>query len=147
MPIGCFREKIKGIAHLNRLDGSDRQDIIRRAVLGEPVYLILEPDNPVDPNAVMIVRASGEALGYLSARFVETLAPVLREGAVFRCRLADFIVEPESVKGGIVEGILLSEDDPTKERVRVEAEAAMNILLAQVPDSYKFPASPSSPIV
>lgn len=138
MPIGCFREKIKGVAHLNRLDGSDRQSIIKRVALGEPLYLLLEPDNPVDPDAVMIVRTNGEVLGYLSARLVETLADLLRTGAVFRCRFADFTDEKDEIKGGIVEGILV-EDEPTKARVCFEAGDAKIALLARVPDSYKFP--------
>lgn len=59
-----FYTKIAGATHRNS-DGSDRQQIIPRCQKGERVHLIREPDNPYDPFAVKVVRASGEQLGYL----------------------------------------------------------------------------------
>jgi hypothetical protein len=47
-----FYSKIAGTSH-NNPDGSDRQEIIKKYCKSEqPLFLIPEPDNPYDPNAV-----------------------------------------------------------------------------------------------
>jgi len=50
-------------------DGSDRQAIIQRCQVGEPLTLEHEPDNPHDINAVRVLRRTGEQIGYLERDF------------------------------------------------------------------------------
>jgi HIRAN domain len=56
--------QVHGIFHRNP-DSSDRQKIIRECRPGEDVHLMPEPDNPIDPNAIAVLRENGEQLGYV----------------------------------------------------------------------------------
>jgi len=82
--------KIRGVSHQNP-DGSYRQQVIRSSChAGDALFLIREPGNPVDPNAVLIGRACqgtdgpirGERLGYLSRELAQDFAPILDQGTV-----------------------------------------------------------------
>lgn len=82
--------KIRGVSHQNP-DGASRQRIIRSSChTGDALFLVRQPGNPADPNAVMIGRACegadgpirGEQLGYLSRDLASDLAPVLDRGKV-----------------------------------------------------------------
>lgn len=50
-------------------DGTDRQEIIPRCVVGEWLILEHEPDNPHDINAIKVLRETGEQIGYLPRDF------------------------------------------------------------------------------
>lgn len=75
--VNSFCTKIRGVTKTNP-DGADRQSIIRKwCRSGDALYLVREPNNPVDSNAIQvrrIVRADlpdrkyklGEQLGYIS---------------------------------------------------------------------------------
>jgi len=58
-------------------DGTDRQSILGRCRVGEHLTLVPEPENPRDPNAIRVQRASGEQLGYIRADLAKSLSPVL----------------------------------------------------------------------
>lgn len=60
-----FYVRVAGVSRLNA-DGSSRQALIRRCEPFDRVCLRREPKNPVDPNAVAVLNAAGEQLGYLS---------------------------------------------------------------------------------
>jgi hypothetical protein len=83
-----FYSKIAGVSHKNR-DGSSRQTIIRRCRIGEPLRFQCEPDNPVDPKAVAILRADGEQVGYLEARAAAELHRELASGEQIPCYITD----------------------------------------------------------
>jgi hypothetical protein len=73
-------------------DGSDRQEIISRCSRGEILNLVREPDNPHDKNAVLVRRATGQALGYLGAHTVQGSKGVARrmdEGVRYQVRVKD----------------------------------------------------------
>lgn len=53
----------------------DRQEVIARLHIGDRVWLEQEPDNPHDPNAVMVTRNNGEQVGYLNKHLAKNLAP------------------------------------------------------------------------
>ena len=74
-----FHCKLAGVTHDNS-DGSSRDTIIRRCKIGEPLELRLEPENPVDLNAVAVYRLIGRKgqVGYLPATVAAEIAPVLR---------------------------------------------------------------------
>lgn len=43
----------------------NRQEIIKKTAVGEPLLVVREPTNPVDPNAVAVLTIRGEQLGYV----------------------------------------------------------------------------------
>jgi len=58
--------------------------------VGEQLVLDTEEDNPVDPNAVRVLRGNGEQLGYLPAYLAKEVAEGNQAGrryAVFICDL------------------------------------------------------------
>ncbi|MGI4876799.1 MAG: HIRAN domain-containing protein [Janthinobacterium lividum] len=57
---------VVGGMHPNK-DGSNRLFEMAMCLPGEPVRLVREPTNPVDPTAVAVFSARGFQLGYLSA--------------------------------------------------------------------------------
>jgi len=63
----CFYQKVAGVKHLNA-DRTRRSTIIKRCTPLEVLWLVREPDNPVDPKAVAVVRSDGSQLGYLPWR-------------------------------------------------------------------------------
>jgi len=57
--------KVVGVSKDNA-DGSSRQQVIAREVAeNDPLQLVLEPDNPFDPNAVKVLSKFGHQIGYL----------------------------------------------------------------------------------
>jgi len=72
-----FRTAVAGVAHNNR-DGTSRQEIISRCSVGERLRVKHEKDNPVDPNAVALLRQNGEQVGYLKA---DLAAEIVQKGA------------------------------------------------------------------
>ena len=71
-----FRTAVAGVAHNNR-DGTSRQEIISRCSIGERLRVKHEKDNPVDPNAVALLRQNGEQVGYLKA---DLAAEIVQKG-------------------------------------------------------------------
>lgn len=61
-------------------DGSSRQAELRGCLPGEPVTLQREPDNPYDPNAILVVSMRGIGLGHFNREDAAALAPALDAG-------------------------------------------------------------------
>ena len=59
--------KIVGVTFENR------QDIIKRLSVGEMLKLVQQPDNIYDPNAVKVIRKSGEQIGYLKKEIAQDI--------------------------------------------------------------------------
>jgi single-stranded-DNA-specific exonuclease len=53
----------------------NRQAIAALLTKGEKVYLIREPDNSFDPNAIKVVRWDHQHFGYLNRELAKILAP------------------------------------------------------------------------
>ena len=53
---------------------------IAACVPGEPVELVLEPDNPADANAIMIFSARGVQIGYVTAERAPLVGKHIRQG-------------------------------------------------------------------
>ncbi len=70
---------VAGITYPNP-NGTSRIDIVRRCVIGEQVKLIPQPSNPVDPDAVMVCRQTGEQMGYLPRQCAADIAEDRRFG-------------------------------------------------------------------
>lgn len=74
-----FYTKVAGVIYPNR-DGSSRQEIISRCQQCEQVDLIPEPDNPVDSNAIAVIRENGEQIGYLPRDLAKDVGHWLAQG-------------------------------------------------------------------
>ncbi len=79
---------VAGVKHDND-DGTSRRKIIKRCKQGEMLFLEREPRNHFDPNAIRVLRASGEQLGYLTARvaggmMTEGMAEYLDKGGEYK---------------------------------------------------------------
>jgi hypothetical protein len=84
--VGSIPTKIRGVAHENP-DGMNRQQIIRQSChRGDALFLVRQPNNPVDPNAIQVRRIVysdvpddkprlGEQIGYVSRELAEDIAP------------------------------------------------------------------------
>lgn len=70
---------VVGADHLNR-NGSNRRFEILLCAPGEPVELIPEPTNPVDPNAIAVFSLRAVQLGYLTADRAPWIGGMLRNG-------------------------------------------------------------------
>ncbi len=78
-----FSLHVVGADYPNRGGGNRRFEILM-CHPGEPVTLVSEPRNPVDPNAVMVVSARGVQIGYLTADRAPWIAGMLNEGREVR---------------------------------------------------------------
>lgn len=58
----------------------NRQKFIEQLVLGQYLVLKREPQNLYDPNAIKIMTAKGDSLGYIPKEKAYVLAPVLDSG-------------------------------------------------------------------
>jgi hypothetical protein len=67
-----FNTKIAGASFPN-IDGSSRPSIIKQCEPMEILRLELDPNNPVDPNAIAVNRVDGSQLGYLESRVASEL--------------------------------------------------------------------------
>lgn len=72
---GAFNTKVAGVTF------EGRQDIVRSLSAGDLLVLRREPENPHDPHAITVSTATGEQIGYLSARVAARLAPSMDSGA------------------------------------------------------------------
>ena len=66
MGINDFRLRLVG-AQFDNEDGSSRQEELSRCVVGDPVELVREPDNPHDPSAVAVYSCRRVQIGYIGA--------------------------------------------------------------------------------
>ena len=91
-----IRTNVAGVTHRNS-DGSSRQKILKRMqeeyYEGDLLYLESEPENPYDENAIKVMNAEDEQIGYLSRDLAKTLAKRMDNGE-------EFYVELLEVTGG-----------------------------------------------
>jgi hypothetical protein len=55
----------------------NRQDVVRQLSEGERLWLVRQPDNAYDHNAIQVQRENGEAIGFLARGLASSLAPYL----------------------------------------------------------------------
>jgi hypothetical protein len=90
-PVRIIHTKIRGVSFDNP-DGTSRQQIIRNCCHpGDALLLLRDRHNPVDPNAVALVRICRgpdgkatfrEQLGYLPRELAQDLSPVFDDGSL-----------------------------------------------------------------
>ncbi|MCG2587897.1 HIRAN domain-containing protein [Rhodohalobacter sulfatireducens] len=66
--------KVAGVSH-NSISGKPRQQILRTLNSREILDLIPEPDNPHDPNAIMVTNKDGFDVGYLPKSIAKEISP------------------------------------------------------------------------
>ena len=75
-----FHARVVGLPYPNS-DGTSRREAVAGLRRWERVRLRHRPDNPVDPNAVAVLRETDERqLGYLPATLAKDLVAAAREG-------------------------------------------------------------------
>ncbi len=82
----AFHTKVVGVT-FNNDDGTSRQKILRKCRVGESVRLIRWPMKK-HPNAVKVMRETGEQLGYLSSEVAESLVPDMDKGAKLEAKIS-----------------------------------------------------------
>jgi hypothetical protein len=95
-----FFTKIAGVTHRNK-DRKSRQRLITKCRIGEELVLEREPDNPVDPKAIKVLRLTGEQLGYVPAHVAASgLAKDLDRGERPKCRIVN-LTGGDGLKRGV----------------------------------------------
>jgi hypothetical protein len=61
----------------------DRRAFIQRLRISEQIFVVREPDNPADHNAVAVVDRNRNMLGYLKREVAEWFAPKMDRGQAF----------------------------------------------------------------
>jgi len=103
--------KIRGVSFQND-NGTSRQEIIRTSCHpGDALLLIGDRKNPVDPNAIKVIRichgadrkaALGEHLGYLSKEIAADLAIVCKKGLLGFAEILEVTGDLTGQEGGYV---------------------------------------------
>jgi hypothetical protein len=110
-PVRVIRTKIRGVSFDNA-DGTSRQQIIRNCChSGDALLLLRDRHNPVDPNAVVVVRicrdecgkaAFREQLGYLSRELAQDLAMFFDDGPLGLAEILEVTGDLSGQRGGNV---------------------------------------------
>lgn len=69
--VNVYEERVVGTRYL------DESGAIAGVVIFDIAYLVREPDNPEDPNAIRVQSAGGAPLGYLTRYIAKAVAPKL----------------------------------------------------------------------
>ena len=79
--VSHFIAPVVGLPYPNA-DGTSRREAVRELRTWEKVQLLHRPDNPVDTNAIAVLRpADGRQLGYLPAETAADVVAAARAGA------------------------------------------------------------------
>jgi single-stranded-DNA-specific exonuclease len=54
-----------------------RQRVVAQLIKGETIFLVRDPDNLYDPNAIKVMRGTGQQLGYLNRELAARITPIL----------------------------------------------------------------------
>lgn len=79
LPFRTFYSKVAGTSRVNG-NGVHRQAVVAACAVGERLYLVREPRNPVSRHAIIVLRLDGTQLGYLPDHTAEELAEEMDAG-------------------------------------------------------------------
>ncbi|MGL4853186.1 MAG: HIRAN domain-containing protein [Phocaeicola sp.] len=82
---GSINIGINGLSHRSNSDVLAARSLERE----EPLYLNMEPNNPVDKYAIKVMTASGNHIGYVPKKYSELLSYMLECNYAFKCYLAN----------------------------------------------------------
>ena len=123
--VRSIHTKIRGVTKENP-DGANRQQIIKQYCRrGDALFLVREPNNPFDPNAIQVRRIVygvtedkhrlGEQIGYVSRDLAEDLAPKMdHEGFVLMAWIMNVAGGEDNKSLGV--NIQIEEYRPAKHR-------------------------------
>jgi hypothetical protein len=77
--VKSFRTKVVGVTKKNE-DGSSRQKIIKQCRKGDSLFLVRDPANKFDSNAIEVRKKDATMVGYLSGELAEDIAPIMDGG-------------------------------------------------------------------
>jgi single-stranded-DNA-specific exonuclease len=80
--------KIVGVTHDNA-NGQNRQAVISRLSLSSRISLKRDYGNIYDPNAITVVDAEGNQLGFLTRDLASQLAPHMDEGKIITATISN----------------------------------------------------------
>jgi hypothetical protein len=107
-----FCIKVAGVSYPNP-DGTSRTSIIEQCAVFEVLNLHHEPNNEFDPNAIAVLTASGDQIGFLDARLAgEVARDCARNGPCWMAVFRHQTHHPDtgSVVGAVIYMIRFSED-------------------------------------
>ena len=129
-----IRTKIVGVTHRNS-DGSSRQKILKRMqeeyYEGDLLYLEAEPENPYDENAIKVMNAEDEQIGYLSRDLAKTLAKRMDNGEEFSVELLEITGGYDGFALGCnieIEAIIKRENDKDRDEKHSDIANVVNIV-------------------
>jgi hypothetical protein len=103
-------EAVMGKYTVHLVGESNYQDVIRRASPGDPVRLLLEPQNPYDPRAIRACDVTGATIGYLERESWLTRA-ILDDGTTVLASVLEIIGgEANKPSLGVVLEVLTAKD-------------------------------------
>lgn len=105
MPITALSLAVVGADFPNK-SGPTRVFAINLCRPGDPITLELEPENPVDKNAVRVLNREGMQMGYLTAERCGWIGSMIKEGRDIR------VAFQEAVKGGAIVRATLDGSEP-----------------------------------
>ena len=78
--------KVSGVT-FNNPDGVSRQKILSHMEKWEVVDIVREPDNPQDPNALLVMSGMG-AIGHIDRHYASMMSPLIAKGAKVLAKLS-----------------------------------------------------------
>jgi single-stranded-DNA-specific exonuclease len=109
-----FHTKLAGVSF------EGRQDVVARLQPGLALRLVRQPENEYDPNAIAVLDATGDQVGFLNRRLAAALAPELDRGAAYSVSVADVTGGGEGASLGVN---VLIEREGVAETAERDAEA------------------------
>ncbi|MGI6767972.1 MAG: HIRAN domain-containing protein [Bacilli bacterium] len=88
-----FHTKVVGVTFENR------QDYIKGMKIGEKIRLERDKNNPYDKNAIKVINAKGNQIGFISKELASKIAGKMDKGIKFRVAVSDITGSKDSVIG------------------------------------------------
>ena len=102
-------------------DGTDRQAIIARCRVGDWLFLVPEPDNAHDDNAIRVLTESGQQIGYVERGMAARLAGDVERFSAFVAGIG----RPERSRAYGVSLLLVDDDDEDEAVVQTYARRVL----------------------
>ncbi len=112
-----FYTKIVGVSF------EGRQNTVATLKPEEELNLVRDRENPYDPQAIQVVRSTGEQVGFIRKQIAGVLAPLMDSGVTYKARVMQVTGDAKTSRGAniIVERISADgcDDEEAKEIARI----------------------------
>ncbi|AEO93512.1 gp253 [Bacillus phage G] len=102
-------EEIPYTIHVAGVSWEDRQDHIPNLEIDSEVYLIRDPNNQYDKNAISVKAIDNIQIGWIPKKIAEVLAPEIDAGIQWQARVEKIIGNEQQLKGVLIK-LFLSKD-------------------------------------